>query len=253
MVAYHLAKVDARVRFPLPAPIDTYKMIIVIGDSWGVGEWSSECHLSGPGFAQYMALHSEVFNLSVGAASNTLCLDRLESLFSRLKLCRTDTVYWVVTCPTRCITIKDLLDADSLQSVIDMSLQKALSRANVLAANADVTINLIGGLCDLDYVDFKPYPNLHAAVPSWCKLLDADYPSFPAYSNYWCELGERLSDTENDDRMRQWIDIADKFLAKEKSWHNMQLTFFGTDGGHPDRRAHLLLRNYLYPEWQYKF
>lgn len=223
-------------------------MIIIVGDSWGVGEWSKDWNLSGPGFGHYLMLHDQVCNLSLGAGSNTDSLDRLSQFFKKYKVDQHDTIYWIVTCPSRDIDIKQCLDkSGSLKQTLLNSLFKSLDTAQKLATHYDIQINLIGGLCDLNSIDISQYTNLNVCVPSWGRLLDQQYKIGAFYPTSWTDLG-RLIKEHYPDHLEDWADIADEVIAKNQSWSKI----FHTDGSHPDRHGHKILHDHLYPEWAWK-
>jgi len=227
-------------------------MIIIIGDSWGVGEWSQSCELNGPGIGQYLMLHDEVINLSVGGGSNTQSLDRLKKLLVKFSPDHYDTIYWLITCPTRCISAKDFvsLTTDCLTDTATQLLNNCLQSANDLAKTFDIKIKLIGGLCDLNSVDVTQYTNLEIVVASWGQLLDPNYSTCLITDN-WIEIGQIIK-KENPKLLEEWNLVADKISKKHQSWQELKIQYFGTDGSHPDRRGHLVLRNYLYPQWAFK-
>jgi hypothetical protein len=73
-------------------------------------------------------LHDTVINLGLGAASNTLCLDRLENFLNQYRATTDDDVYWVVTCPTRCQNADWFLDKPYLSNAIDSLLYQKLTQ-----------------------------------------------------------------------------------------------------------------------------
>lgn len=223
-------------------------MIIIIGDSWGVGEWDENCNLSGPGFGQYMMLHDTVVNFSLGAASNTQALDRLEDLLNRFSANHQDTFYWIVTCPARCSNIEAFLE--STQGILDTAtyyLKMALDRAQKISSKNNILINLIGGLCDLDRIDVAHYPNLRLRVLSWGRLITKDYVTGLIDPVWWPELGERIK-RSRPDLLKEWVDLSDQIISRQRCWKQI----FTTCGCHPDRHGHLILRDHLYPEWSWK-
>ena len=223
-------------------------MIIIIGDSWGVGEWDKNFNLSGPGFGQYLMLHDRVVNLSVGGGSNTQSLDRLSEFLSKFQADEYDTFYWIVTCPSRCINIRDHLAlSESLEQVFLNSLFQSLARAQCMAQEHSIQINLIGGLCDLDNVNISEFYRLDAKVPSWGSLLYDKYASSPMYPDNWPEIGEIIKKSYPY-HLQSWNTIADAIIEKNQSWRRI----FHTDGFHPDREGHKKLHNHLYPGWAWK-
>lgn len=229
-------------------------MVIIIGDSWGVGEWDQCCNLGGPGFGQYMMLHDQVINLSLGAGSNTDSLTRLEVFLEKFQPDVHDTFYWVVTCPSRYVTPDYYVSqCNGLMAAHYSLLDLAMSRANTIAQKYNITIKLIGGLCDLDTVTTNLYPMLSIQVPSWGLLLNSNYKTWPGYPwpNFWAEVGQLSK--KNNNLTQEWIDISDCLTKKTQCWESMKSYYFSTDGEHPDRHGHLILRNHLYPEWSSKF
>lgn len=227
-------------------------MIVIIGDSWGVGEWAPDFTLSGPGIGQYLMLSTGVINLSMASASNTQCLGRLEGLLSQFCPCQEDEFYWVVTCPTRCSTAEKMLQVKDLdQAILDL-LHQSLQKANDIAERSDIRINVIGGLADLDDIDISAYDRLVMRVPSWCGLLQPNSARCLIEDWYWSDLGPMIRQ-HRPDLLPQWTCWADRIGARQRSWEDMKQSFWGADHCHPDRRGHLRLRDHLWPQWSDKF
>jgi hypothetical protein len=223
-------------------------MIIIIGDSWGVGEWDKECNLNGPGFGQYLMLHEQVINLCVGSASNTQSIQRLSRILGKLQIDEHDTIYWIVTCPSRCINIYDhLKNQKSLQQIFHENLFASFESAQKIAQTYSTQINLIGGLCDLESLDITFFDRLCVKVPSWCSLLCDNYPSSFISPSDWYAVGKIIK-KYHQHHLTEWNDIADIITSKGRMWNML----FTTDGAHPDRFGHKILHNYLYPEWAWK-
>lgn len=224
-------------------------MIIIIGDSWGVGEWgldNNEYCLTGPGIGQYLSLHNTVVNLSAGASTNTESIDRLERFLEKYLFDSNDTVYWIVTDPLRCKKITSFDTTVSIESEIRNTLSLCLTRANNLAKKHFTTINLIGGLCDLETVNISLYKNLKISVASWGKLIDPNYHSSLYCGDHWESITQSIN---TRDKKQEFLDITKLIELKEDSMRKI----FIKDGNHPDRNGHRILRDYLYPEWKHKF
>jgi len=220
-------------------------MIIITGDSWGVGEYSEDYQLSGPGFANYLALNNTVVNLCNGDSSNTQAIVELETflykLNPRLDL-QHDTFYWIVTDPIRCV---ESIPCTSLKTTTTTALHDSLKQANEIAYVYGIKLKLIGGLCDLHNTDISEFINLEIAVPSWCQLLMDNYnASLYGDISRWTKIGNEIED------ISEWTDIACELDNKFKSLDELKDTFFTTCGHHPDRNGHLALRDYLYPEFK---
>jgi hypothetical protein len=223
-------------------------MIIIIGDSWGIGEWDKQYNIGGPGFGQYLMLHDRVVNLSLGGGSNSHSLDRLSEFLDKFQVDEYDTFYWIVTCPSRCTNLNNHLPSTkSLEQVLLDTLYQSTRRAQHIAQQHGIQINLIGGLCDLDNVDITEFTRLNAKVPSWGRLLYDKYATSPMYPENWPELGEIIKKSYPH-HLQSWNTIADKIIAKNRSWQGI----FTTNGTHPTRKGHKILHDYLYPEWAWK-
>jgi hypothetical protein len=198
-------------------------------------------------------LTHEVVNISQGASSNTESLNRLTLFLKRFSVDCYDTIYWIVTCPSRCVTPEYYI-ANNNHTVLENSykiLYDSLEKANILGKQHNITIKLIGGLCDLDSIPIQNYSNLEICVPSWGRLLNSSYNSGILYPAYWKELGLLIKST-CPELLLEWIHITEQIQNKDKSWKEMSNTYFSTDARHPDRYGHRVLRDYLYPEFSYK-
>lgn len=215
-------------------------MIVILGDSWGVAEFSKGGQISGPGIGNYISLHERVINLSVGASSNTEALNRLSELFEQFNPAPNDRFFWIVTCPSRCIKDLSFFNNKNLQNVIEEKLYDIINRANNLAKQYCIQIELIGGLCDLVDVDFEYFENIKIVVPSWGKLLDINYPA--------CGFAPRLEVFEHATHNYK---VLSDLEAKLNFWDNSK--YFFPDKAHPNRDAHKILRDYLFPQWTHKF
>jgi hypothetical protein len=215
-------------------------MIIFIGDSWGVGEWQvdkNNCgYISGPSVGQYFSLNNRVINLCVGGTSNTLAIDRLEDLLRKFTPDSYDTFYWLVTDPLRCVEAQFYTIEHDIEAFILERLHTAFYRINELGKKYNITINLIGGLCDLDSVSVSEYTNLQMTVPSWGKIISENYPS----SVYACV--PEVQNIKNLDK-ESYIKLSNKCLEKR---YFMQRTS-GFSCEHPDSTSHRLLRDILDP------
>lgn len=223
-------------------------MIIIIGDSWGVGEWD-RTGLSGPGIGQYLMLHDQVINLSVGAASNSLCLDRLQYLLDRYSVDPYDSIYWIVTCPTRCWRdFSCLIQTEiGLRNQVLLHMHSLFERADQLAGKHNAKINLIGGLCDIDELDVGRYANLQIVIGSWGRLIDESYETDLLAPADWHTLGIAIR-TQRPDLFQEWMCMTDRILAKQAC----QRRLFSKDACHPDRFHHRMLHHHLWPEWKHK-
>ena len=224
-------------------------MKIIVGSSWGVGTFERGGKLSGPGIAQYLNLHDGVINLSIGAHSNYYLLRQLDKFLQRYTPNNDDTFFWIVNSPLInderhgldgiCnATTTNLYDAilDKLYAQFDF--------ANQLAKQFNITINLIGGLCDLDTVDIEKFSNLKIKVPSWGKLCDDSYAgcifSFGGFDKLQIQV-----EKHNQNLLPEFFKLQATAYKKRRSMALLH-TFF--EANHPTQAAHIKLRDFLYPE-----
>ena len=225
-------------------------MIIIIGDSWGVGEWGRDYNISGPGFGQLLLSSTGVINLSIPGGSNHSLLDRLEDLLSRYRPSKDDRFFWVFTCPGRDVSVDFFLSLNGTSMIdsIKSLTQEILKRGDLLAQNYDINIEIIGGLADLNDIDFSDYKNLLVPVPSWGRLLYQGYHQFFFHSiEYWEEVGDLIKNNRPE-YFSEWEYISSNMISKHRSWWEMRNNYFSTDGCHPNREAHQILKDFLFPE-----
>lgn len=236
-------------------------MIIILGDSWGMGEWgidprTKESALTGPGIGQYFALHDKVINLSEGGSTNTAQINWLLELLAKYKPDAADTFYWIVTDPLRCLKQSNTLNtkfqnAVSIDQTVRAELDLFFDQINAIGILNKITFNLIGGRCDLNDVDLTLYSNLTVAVPSWGQLLDTDYTTSIYCEDYLGDLGTIIH-KQRPDLLDEWESISNIALAKRKSIDQLRSKGFINDEIHPNRYAHIKLRNFLAPEYAHK-
>ena len=228
-------------------------MIIITGDSWGVGEWGHDVDnqycLTGPGIGQYFSFHDKVINLSSAAADNDQSLTNLQQLLKQFTPMTTDTFYWIVTDPARSVTIDQFLNTSTtLYDQLFEALTKSLTRANKLAADYNIKIKLIGGLCDLEPQWVDQFSNLILRVPSWGKVINETYQPFIGWASYekWTNLGKELKSSAPH-LLEEYMDLIDQFGQKSKSMAALQGCGFSQHDCHPSRYGHRMLRDLLYP------
>ena len=222
-------------------------MIIIMGDSWGVGEWSSDkdrglC-LSGPGIGQLFSLHGKVINFSQGGANNFEQQQEFERLLAKFKPNNEDLFYWIITDPLRNIAPNVLLEtASSIESAAQELLNSFFNNINFIATSHNITIRLIGGLCDLEPIS---YSNLKVVVPSWCKMINANHTSSIFVDDTILELAPYIT-AHRPDLKHEWTDIAKTVLDKRQSFDYLESCGM-FQCNHPTVLAHKLLRDFLSP------
>lgn len=236
-------------------------MIIIMGDSWGMGEWGIDPRLNsntitGPGIGQYFSLHDKVINLSEGGSTNTSQVQWILELLNKFKPDAGDTFYWIVTDPLRCLKQHNKLEsrfenAKTIDQAVREELNSFLDQINAIGIIQKIKFNLIGGRCDLNDVHVTPYENLNVVVPSWGQLLDSTYTTSIYCEDYLSDLGIILH-KQRPDLLDEWNSISEMALEKRKSIDSLRKNGFIDDNIHPNRYAHIKLRNFLAPEYAYK-
>jgi hypothetical protein len=220
-------------------------MIVIIGDSWGVGEWGVESTrsmaINGPGIAQFLNYNFNVLNLSKSSGSNLLGLDLLDKFLSRYQPDNTDEFYWIVTEPIRDTAVTDLLDIVGIESHLMNVLTQSFTTADQLAKKHNVNIKLIGGWCDIEPNWIDRFSTLKVVVPSWGSIVHKNYPRSIFGTTNLREL--KITYTNNSSQKSEWLDIVEKVDAKIDTWKTS-----GWRAMHPDRYSHRKLRDFLYPE-----
>ena len=225
-------------------------MKIIVGDSWGVGEWGTthgNYEITGPGFAQYLSLKDQVCNLSVGGASNADCVARLESFLQRYHLAANDQIFFVVTDPKRQLLQPSLKNwvlncSTTLQESITRMLQDQLQAIEDLAAHYHTRVNLIAGFIDLVGYDHRTYPHLDVLVDSWIRLHVPSYQPTIMNKTWWPEIGEVIK-IHRPDLLEEWLRLGEHITRRwaAMSSHTLfqeQAITTRTDGLHPTRYSH---------------
>lgn len=225
-------------------------MKIIVGDSWGVGEWGTNhgsYEITGPGFAQYLSLRDQVCNLSVGGASNADCVARLEAFLQRYHLAPSDQVFFVVTDPKRHLLQPALTNwvldcTGTLHEKITVMLHNQLQTIDDLASHYSVRIQLIAGFIDLVGLDWSQYPHLDVFVDSWIRLHVPSYQPSILNKTWWPEIGEIVK-THRSDLLEEWICLGEHISRRWAAMNSHvlfqeQAVTTRTDGLHPTRYSH---------------
>lgn len=233
---------------------------ILIGDSWGCGEWNINHHtIDHRGLAEYA---TNVINLSITGSSNWEIVVRLKNFLMTNKL-RINKVFVVQTEYSRDVSTKseslynpcewhrEINNVNSLQDYEIAILSKFYSLLSELAVEHHVLIGLIGGCADIaSYDKFnEDYPNLYVACQSWINLILNNTPEMQwnkcVYS-WYTEKSKKLIPIAKDkfNNTEDIINCIDKGSAR----YELLLShpeFFYPDGTHPNRTGHKILFDYL--------
>jgi hypothetical protein len=228
-------------------------MIIIIGDSWGVGEWGADENnqycLKGPGIGQYLSFYKSTINLSYPSGDNEGALTNLSNLLAQFTPTAQDEFFWIVTDPQRSVNMDQFLNTTTtLYDQLLQSLTKSLTRANEIAETHKIQIKLIGGLCDLEEQWVAPYSNLKLVVPSWGKLINQSYSTYIGFSSgpRWANVGEQVK-ARAPHLLEEWLNLTDRIKQKADGIEQLQGNGFGIGDSHPSRVGHQILRDFLFP------
>lgn len=244
--------------------------ILIIGDSWGEGEWTHLCrdHLlplevcsscgnghnnpyysvSHRGLEKYLVDHGcYVVNRSRGGCSNLVALNNLVNRNPPIQNHAYDYVFWFVTDPLRDYIQtqndpKEKFSAhtvDEFNDYVTMHMDKALSIANENAI-CKSGITIIGGLYIPDLKLVEKYENVHIGCESFTKLFCKEIPqgwngcnSIPKIENELVDVSESVLD---------YIDWQLKTFSDLREFNN---EYFPAHDSHPNRNAHRILADYL--------
>ena len=231
--------------------------ILIIGDSWGEGEWNYLCkkHLvplemcgcdkstetiysvTHRGLEKYLLEHGcYVKNISKGGQSNISAIN--SSLTQTVEAY--DYVFWFVTDPLRDNENQPIVaeTAKDLKRIIDQSMEQTLRMANDAYAVCKNGVHIIGGCYDPDIKSID-YENVHTGCKNFYKLLDFDIPEDFRGASV-------IPTTSIPDLKEEAIDYLDKTISIQ--WDlskNKYPEYFTPDDNHPNRKAHKVLAEYL--------
>ena len=206
--------------------------ILIVGDSWGCGEWGLDPHskkytVLHKGLEQYLIdFGCTVTNLSVGGCSN-------DSIFRTLKeqiQFSYDVIIWFQTDPLRNLRpyLENLeifkKEKDDFILVHDELLDLTYKKFNSL----NTPIYCLGGTTRLDLDLMKKYSNLHPVIPSIAEFFgDVQVRIWP--SSWVQEFASKYEKIFTESLLN--------YLYSECNI-NLSVKWFYPDGGHPNRAAH---------------
>ena len=204
-------------------------MIVIVGDSWGCGEWKP---LQGPNKDQLRVTHfgleqylkdsgRNVKNLSGGNFQNDQAIKGLETYLNDNP--SPTSIIWFVTCVLR----SPLQHIDDPYEFGMYKLKTEFNYINQLAKKHNTKVYAIGGLCDLppELIQTK-FDNLLILIPSMSSLVLENFPQ-----SMFGDSKELFKITPK----QAALDVA--YLI-EKKLNTFQKSDFFPDHGHPDRRVH---------------
>ena len=240
--------------------------IIVIGDSWAVGEWPADSEIrtkamsdyeliEHKGLAQYLeeAGHT-VINLSKGAETNNYSLWQTELYLQRISK-NIDVIYVFQTRFHADINANEYSTNKTFQDLLSRYNTEFLVNLSRIAVRYNVKIKLIGGNSDVyTYPNLEvDFPGVSVACQSFQNLLihQNPAPDFPLFS---ADLQTPNMDRKNSDELDKFLlscrdfDYVLEYI--DRAWHRSKELvelrhLMWPDGWHPNRVGHKLLFDYL--------
>ena len=237
------------------------RKIVLIGDSWGCGEWddisfTTPCH---PGLTEYLSDQYVVKNLSRSGNSLWQICYTLESFLDRIGndketdyvIIQTDAMRTQNCCDFDIDYDESCQHANSLLMVYQMLLEKFYYKLQNIGDRYDITIHLVGGICDVFVEGLCDTPRINVLCPSWISLIDqaigADSTSLsnnvvPVHLRPDTLIKLKQLKLSLVDKAIDHIDTT--FLFNQRL---IESEYFGPIHGdfHPSRKGHLLLANHI--------
>jgi len=197
--------------------------IVIIGDSWGCGEWSDDMpyRVTHCGLAQYFTDRGcNVTNLSKPGGSNK---DMVTALIATLPIYNPHYVFWLQTDPIRDLRPYDQETFPKSSSELTEMGRDLLENTYAELNDIGVKIHCMGGVTNLEK-SIEKYPNLIPIIPSIIQMFNGPKVDF------W------ISDWINSPNLR----LNDDFLLELENHpiHILPKEWFFPDGVHPNREAH---------------
>jgi hypothetical protein len=225
------------------------KNILIIGDSWGCGEWKWEevqgyCYGYNPhkGLESYFVdSNFQVVNLSQGGQSNLTGLYKT----SLVKIEKFDSIIWIVTDSLRDVSSlhKRYVDLASYEEMVldsETILRQSFAKAN----NLGVPILCLGGCAKLPpYI--SEYPNLIPVISSLTEFLIPGYVHPKLWASFWLN-DIKTSNTVAALSVEARIKFIDQILYEKEIQDRLTTEpLFTPDGSHPNRHAWKIVYDYL--------
>ena len=205
--------------------------IVIIGDSWGCGEWLNSSKVVHTGLEYFLSEYGcNVVNLAVGASSNSIQIcNLLNYLKDNDNTDSIDCIIWFQTDPIRDLgPYNQEFFPQSVSELVEAG-KKLLEKSYKKLNNIGITVYCLGGVAKLED-SINNYPNLVPVIPSIIEMFGGVQPE------YW---------------VGAWVDtvkLRDEFLTELESvpplksledWANLlPRQWFYPDGSHPNRDAH---------------
>jgi hypothetical protein len=212
--------------------------ILICGDSWAAGEWPVESTVdTHQGLIQYFKEdgHQVTSRAMPGADISGTILGLIENMDND------DYIFWFQTDPIRSLRPYDDFGVriKSYQELVkknDEIINIAYNHLNSLGKK----IHCLGGCGKLNLELIKNYNNLIPLVPSVTELILQDYSHPRLWFSEWYEKVDERFDLESIDFL-----LIDKRKQDSLALDMDKKEFFWPDGGHPNRKGHKVLYEYI--------
>ena len=241
----------------LVATSNMRQKLILIGCSWGCGEWlvddNQVLNINHPGLSEYLANDYDVVNLSRSGASNWQLCFSLRNYLTHVKtfdqfkivLIQTDAARNKGTEKYHVDYVQVLQESTNLKNFYERNLEIFYIKLNSLAQEFNTPIYLVGGLNDLAINILPLYNNLVPMCESWIGLMHAPHQPTVVPLLVHSFLYSFTKKHNRLDLMEQISQHSDaNFLRAQEL---METDWFGPSLGdfHPGRKAHELLANHI--------
>lgn len=205
--------------------------IVIIGDSWGCGEWTESGQLVHPGLKHFLSAYGcSVVNLSVAGTPNKYSISELKNF---VKTENVDYAIWFQTDPIRDLRPYDQEPFPKNVTELIETGKKLLDDTYEKLNSIGIKIYCMGGLAKLEN-SINNYSNLVPIIPSIIEMLGGVQPE------YW------VGDWTNM-RRHPNVRLSDELLSEieSKPKENLPREWFYPDGYHPNRNAHYKIFQYI--------
>jgi hypothetical protein len=241
-------------------------MIIISGDSWSLGEWSADSkELQHGGVSQYFSDDGfDIINLGMSGSSNRETLLRVTNfLYTNPHLSKREkSILIFQTEWTRDYPYMDAEDVDYYHLPIEL-MNRIISRfyydLSALSKKFNVEIKIVGGAGDAMAIErFEDYyPGVKIICQSMTNLIvnndsSIHTPIFSMFSlsnnsdKFFNLFKKYISDQSELDNLMREVEKSQKRIDKFSS----NREYFYPDGGHPNRKGHKILYDFIKPEFQ---
>jgi hypothetical protein len=214
--------------------------IVIGGDSWGVREWgdSEEIHR---GMWQYFEEDGhEVTMSAIPGECNRITTSHLNNVLNSPN--QYDHVFWFQSDPLRDLRPyddfgKSLKTHEDLIIKSDELIDKTYNFLNLIGKK----IYCIGGCSKLNMELIKKYDNLYPLIESVTEFILPDYQHPKLWHSDWINVVDKLDmgsiDFLLENKLKQ-DSLADNKIKEHRE-------YFWPDGGHPNRKGHRVLYDYI--------